>query len=217
MQGWMTMRALLVVAAIAVVASVPHRPKATDVHRLKHLEAQEGPTDISAGPPPGPIVNPCNVTTQGECDAVPCCTWCGSPWSAAGWCSAVAAWAKNCSKSVTTCDKVLNQTACCKTNMCLWTPVDTKQLPGCTAPPPPNPPQPPTPPTPPPAPGPPPKFSCDMATAEECDASPCCNWCSSTWNTSSSFCMPVLNEAVPMATCSKDEGPCDVKSASACR
>ena len=36
----------------------------------------------------------------------------------------------------------------------------------------------------------------------------CCMWCKSTWNTSASWCMPVLSEAVLMATCSKDADPC---------
>ena len=51
-------RALLLAAVVAVAVAVPF-----------------------VDPPP-PVVM-CNMTTAAECDAVPCCTWCGSPWSAA--------------------------------------------------------------------------------------------------------------------------------------
>ena len=115
--------------------------------------------------PPAPEL--CKLDTQGECDAVPCCTWCGSKWSPVGWCSQVASWAKNCTKSIHTCEYSANQTQCCSSNMCQWLPKDEKHPTTCMNP------DPPTPPTPP---GPPPTFSCSLTTAEECDASACCTW-----------------------------------------
>ena len=91
-------------------------------------------------------------------------------YRAQGWCSKVASWAKNCSKGITTCEMSMNQTACCATNMCTWTPLDSKMPVPCTAPKPPEPPEPPAPPK-------PKTFSCEFLTPEECDANACCNWC----------------------------------------
>ena len=195
------LRAAALVVVMAHVAAVPARPRAP-----QGIEAFPRP---AADPPPGPA---CNMTSPEECDSVPCCTWCGSQWNA-GWCSKVASWAKNCSKSVKMCDSAPNKTSCCSSNMCMWTEKNSKAPPNCTIDPPPAPPGP----TPaPPSPGPAPKFSCEMMSAEECDASGCCNWCTSTWNTSASWCMPILNKQIPMASCSKDAGPCETKAQSAC-
>ena len=99
-----------------------------------------------------------------------------TPVHVQGWCSKVASWAKNCTKSVTTCQMSMNQTQCCATNMCTWTPLDSKEPVPCTGPEPPEPPEPPTP---------PPTFSCEFTTAEECDANACCNW----WALSLSRCL----------------------------
>ena len=90
-------------------------------------------------------------------------------YRAQGWCSKVASWAKNCSKAVTTCEMSMNQTSCCATNMCTWTPLDAKMPVPCSAPKPPAPPEPPAPPK-------PTTFSCEFLTPEECDANACCNW-----------------------------------------
>jgi len=50
---------LLAAVCVAVAVAVPARPQ--------------------ADPPPGPDV--CTFDTKDACDAVPCCTWCGSKWS----------------------------------------------------------------------------------------------------------------------------------------
>jgi len=69
-----------------------------------------------------------------------------------------------------------------------------------------------------PAPAPPvPKLNCTLATAEECDASKCCQWCGSVWNTTSpGWCMPVLDEPIPMMTCSKGSMSCSSLAPAAC-
>lgn len=69
-----------------------------------------------------------------------------------------------------------------------------------------------------PSPTPPvPKLNCTLATAEECDASKCCQWCGSAWNaTAPGWCMPVLDEPMPMMTCSKGSQSCSSLPAAVC-
>jgi len=68
----------------------------------------------------------------------------------------------------------------------------------------------------PPAPA-PAKLNCTIATAEECDASKCCQWCGSVWNTTAAgWCMPVLDEPIPMMTCSKGSQSCSSLPAATC-
>lgn len=61
------------------------------------------------------------------------------------------------------------------------------------------------------------KLNCTLATSEECDASKCCQWCGSSFNaTAPGWCMPVLDEPIPMMTCSKGSQSCSSLPAAAC-
>mmetsp|Transcript_60291 Transcript_60291/g.88303 ORF Transcript_60291/g.88303 Transcript_60291/m.88303 type:complete len:279 (-) Transcript_60291:27-863(-) len=62
-----------------------------------------------------------------------------------------------------------------------------------------------------------PKLNCTLATSEECDASKCCQWCGSAFNTTlPGWCMPVLDEPIPMMTCSKGSQSCSSLPAAVC-
>ena len=135
-----------------------------------------------------PAKDVCLFDSPDACDAAPCCTWCGDDSAQtgqgdiqvtttiirtlfartgratttttsttvtqgpAGMCSNVASGSKNCSKSLATCEHAKNETQCSSSSMCRWHPKSS------------------------PKPSVPITFNCSLATAEECHATPCCNW-----------------------------------------
>ena len=96
---------LLAALAIAVVSAVPAHPRSHKLGRHDVVALGEaGWANSSESDPPEP--NPCQMDNPADCDAVPCCTWCGSKWGS-GWCSAV-----NATKSLLT---ALFQRCSCRT------------------------------------------------------------------------------------------------------
>jgi hypothetical protein len=62
------------------------------------------------------------------------------------------------------------------------------------------------------------KLACNNTSPADCDARPCCQWCSSAGGAAAvaGFCMPVLQWPAPALMCSKGTGACTGADASAC-
>ena len=227
------------VAAIAGVAlAIPH-PKYARESTV--VEEFAGPAV-----PPAVLTGCKNHTLQADCSADKCCTWCGPKTAPVpvGWCMPVlpVATSLTCDKAPSSCATVKVNTTCLATDGCKWLDYNSS-VPGkaaggmCmydwdTCKPPPTPsasvathksaaekrlarkhknraiaaPVPPA-----------PKLNCTVATAEECDAKKCCQWCGSAMNaTSPGWCMPMLDVPIPMLQCSKSGVSCTSLPAATC-
>ncbi|EKX47581.1 hypothetical protein GUITHDRAFT_162652 [Guillardia theta CCMP2712] len=216
---------------VAICAAVPMRKRIDDDDSISAI------APLKASSIPGPSCTLYN--NSGGCNDDPCCTWCGTIFNATkpGFCMMITPFpipTLQCQKAPTTCGQFMSLPDCDEHSDCMWVPEgpisaktgmcvynwDSCKTPTSerstvhkkakkshsTAPSPPAPPSPPTPPTPP---APPAPIMCNMTTAEECDATPCCQWCGSIYNTTApGWCMKVLPVPIPAMKCSKGNMKC---------